>query len=124
MFAGRVMIEEKPLHQWLSREAIAFRLVQREPHIAVEESLPKCRDDLIHRCGRGNPAVGQAGQPLASPSHGGIQGRTVTLVSSAGETVGHVYWYKWVGQAYNFPRGGGFDGGADGLQGWFGLGAQ
>jgi hypothetical protein len=37
-------------------------------------------------------------------------GRTVTLYSTGGDIVGYFYWYKWVGQAYNFPRNGAFEG--------------
>jgi hypothetical protein len=52
----------------------------------------------------------------ATPNNGGTigpfccQGRTVTITLTTGEVVGYAYWYKWVGQAYNFPRGGGLEG--------------
>ncbi len=38
------------------------------------------------------------------------RGRTVTLKTTAGEVVGYAYWFQWQGQAYDVPRGGGFDG--------------
>lgn len=38
------------------------------------------------------------------------RGRTVTLRTAAGEIVGYAYWFQWQGQAYDAPRGAGFDG--------------